>query len=85
MQLARPAAWNDFTWPPGISRSDFCDSPSPPQHQSPTMARGLNDDAYIAELLKEDAKKATKTYELVGIDAFNPRCVMSLRTRYAVA
>ncbi|KAI4647045.1 uncharacterized protein J4E78_009017 [Alternaria triticimaculans] len=37
------------------------------------MARDLNDDAYIAELLKEDAKKATKTYELVGIDAFNPR------------
>jgi len=49
------------------------------------MARDLDDDAYIAELLKEDAKNATKKYELVGIDAFNPRCVMSLRTRCAVA
>jgi hypothetical protein len=50
------------------------------------MARDLDDDAYIAELLKEDAKKATKKYELVGIDAFNPRrCVTSLRTCYAVA
>lgn len=65
--------------------SDFCAPSSPPQQQSPTMAKDLDDDAYIAELLKEDAKKATKKYELVGIDAFSPRCVMSLRTRYAVA
>ncbi|KAG9189549.1 hypothetical protein G6011_06417 [Alternaria panax] len=37
------------------------------------MAQDINDDAYVAELLKQDAKKATKTYELIGIDAFNPR------------
>ncbi|CAN9165690.1 unnamed protein product [Alternaria alternata] len=50
------------------------------------MARDIDDDAYVAELLKQDAKKATKTYELVGIDAFNPRrCVTSFRTRDAVA
>ena len=35
-----------------LARSDFCDPSSPPQQQSPTMARDLNDDAYIAELLK---------------------------------
>ncbi|KAF2856651.1 hypothetical protein T440DRAFT_5107 [Plenodomus tracheiphilus IPT5] len=34
---------------------------------------GKLDDEYVANLLKQDAKKATKTYELVGIDAFNPR------------
>jgi len=40
------------------------------------MASNINDDAYIAELLKQDAKKAANKYELVGIDAFNPRrCV----------
>lgn len=40
------------------------------------MANNIDDDAYIAELLKQDAKKAAKKYELVGIDAFNPRrCV----------
>jgi hypothetical protein len=50
------------------------------------MARDIDDDAYIADLLKLDAKKATKTYELVGIDAFNPsRCVTTFRTRDAIA
>ncbi|KAF7444367.1 hypothetical protein PtrM4_044160 [Pyrenophora tritici-repentis] len=40
------------------------------------MANNIDDDAYIAELLKQDAKTAAKKYELVGIDAFNPRrCV----------
>ena len=40
------------------------------------MANNIDDDAYIAELLKQDAKKDAKKYELVGIDAFNPRrCV----------
>ena len=58
----------------------------PPTQQPPVMARDIDDDAYVAELLKQDAKKATKTYELVGIDAFNPRrCVTSFRTRAAVA
>ncbi|CAA9965253.1 hypothetical protein PTMSG1_08612 [Pyrenophora teres f. maculata] len=37
------------------------------------MANNIEDDAYIADLLKQDAKKAAKKYELVGIDAFNPR------------
>ncbi|CAG5179039.1 uncharacterized protein ALTATR162_LOCUS9002 [Alternaria atra] len=45
------------------------------------MARDIDDDAYIAELLKQDAKKATKTYELVGIDAFNPRRMNSRAPR----
>lgn len=40
------------------------------------MQANINDDTYIATLLKEDAKNAKKKYELVGIDAFNPkRCV----------
>ena len=44
------------------------------------MAKNLDDDEYVAELLKQDAKNAKKKYELVGIDAFNPRrCVPSLR------
>lgn len=43
------------------------------------MSGGTNDDEYIAKLLVQDAKNATKKYELVGIDAFNPkRCVASL-------
>ncbi|EFQ96331.1 hypothetical protein CFE70_009040 [Pyrenophora teres f. teres 0-1] len=37
------------------------------------MANNIEDDAYIADLLKQDAKKAAKKYELVGMDAFNPR------------
>ncbi|KAF2823385.1 hypothetical protein CC86DRAFT_447768 [Ophiobolus disseminans] len=37
------------------------------------MPDNLNDDEYIANLLKQDAKNATKKYELVGIEAFNPR------------
>jgi hypothetical protein len=43
------------------------------------MAGNLDDDEYIAKLLKQDAKSAKKTYELVGLDAFNPkRCVANL-------
>lgn len=39
----------------------------------------IEDDNYVANLLKKDAEKAAKRYELVGIDAFNPkRCVPSL-------
>lgn len=42
------------------------------------MKKDLEDDEYVAELLMQDAKNATKKYELVGIDAFNPRrCVSS--------
>jgi hypothetical protein len=38
----------------------------------------IDDDESVANLLKQDAKSATKKYELVGIDAFNPkRCVTS--------
>ncbi|KAF9698910.1 hypothetical protein EKO04_003063 [Ascochyta lentis] len=32
-----------------------------------------DDDDYVAKLLAQDAKKSTKTYDLVGLDAFNPR------------
>ncbi|RYO58588.1 hypothetical protein AA0113_g7725 [Alternaria arborescens] len=53
----------------------------PPTQQPPVMARDIDDDAYVAELLKQDAKKATKTYELVGIDAFNPRRMNSRAPR----
>lgn len=43
------------------------------------MASRIHDDDYVANLLKQDAKNATKKYELVGIDAFNPkRCVANL-------
>jgi hypothetical protein len=39
----------------------------------------LEDDEYVATLLKQEAKSAKKTYELVGLDAFNPkRCVTIL-------
>ncbi|KAH7406075.1 hypothetical protein DE146DRAFT_787245 [Phaeosphaeria sp. MPI-PUGE-AT-0046c] len=37
------------------------------------MSGGTNDDEYIAELLVQDARHATKKYELVGIDAFNSK------------
>ncbi|KAH7079199.1 hypothetical protein BKA63DRAFT_260877 [Paraphoma chrysanthemicola] len=37
------------------------------------MAGDINNDEYIASLMKQDAKNATKKYELVGIDAFNPK------------
>jgi hypothetical protein len=44
-----------------------------------TMAGNLDDDEYIASILKQDAQTAKKKYELVGLDAFNPkRCVTSL-------
>ncbi|CAI6335772.1 unnamed protein product [Periconia digitata] len=33
----------------------------------------LNDDDYVVSLLKADAKNAAKKYELVGVDAFNPK------------
>lgn len=39
----------------------------------------LNDDDYVANLLKEDAKKTAKQYKMVGLDAFLPqRCVAGL-------
>jgi hypothetical protein len=45
-----------------------------------TMAGTVDDDEYVASLLKQDAQNAKKKYELVGIDAFNPkRCVESLK------
>jgi hypothetical protein len=43
-----------------------------------TMTGNIEDDEYVANLLKQDAKNATKKYDLVGIDAFNPRrCVQA--------
>jgi hypothetical protein len=40
------------------------------------MAANINDDEYVANLLKQDAKSARKKYDLVGIDAFShKRCV----------
>lgn len=42
------------------------------------MPNDMLDDQHVAELLKQEAKSAKKKYELVGIDAFNPkRCVSS--------
>jgi hypothetical protein len=39
-------------------------------------AKNLDDDEYVANLLKEDAKKTAKQYSLLGMDAFLPkRCV----------
>jgi hypothetical protein len=44
------------------------------------MPLDIDDDEYIAKLLAQDAKKTSKTYDLVGIDAFNPkRCVRSFQ------
>lgn len=44
-----------------------------------TMPFDINDDEHVAKLLAQDAKKTSKTYDLVGLDAFNPkRCVGSL-------
>jgi hypothetical protein len=44
------------------------------------MASGnLDDDDYVASLLKQDARNAAKKYEMVGLDAFLPsRCVLAL-------
>jgi len=40
------------------------------------MPHDIDDDKYVAKLLAQDAKKTAKTYDLVGLDAFNPnRCV----------
>ncbi|KAF1945128.1 hypothetical protein EJ02DRAFT_370399 [Clathrospora elynae] len=41
------------------------------------MTGDIDDDEYVAGLLKQDAKNVTKKYELVGIDAFNPRRMKS--------
>jgi hypothetical protein len=42
------------------------------------MPLDIDDDEYVAKLLAQDAMKSTKTYDLLGIDAFNPkRCVIS--------
>lgn len=46
-----------------------------PSHTS-NMPLDIDDDEYVAKLLAQDAKNTTKTYDLVGLDAFNPkRCV----------
>ncbi|KAH8714785.1 hypothetical protein GQ44DRAFT_688902 [Phaeosphaeriaceae sp. PMI808] len=37
------------------------------------MPNHIYDDEYVANLLKQDAKTATKNYELVGMDAFNSK------------
>ncbi|KAF2632631.1 hypothetical protein BU25DRAFT_79071 [Macroventuria anomochaeta] len=37
------------------------------------MPFGIDDDEYVAKLLAQDAKKMSKTYDLVGLDAFNPK------------
>jgi hypothetical protein len=48
------------------------------------MSGGMDDDEYVANLLVQDAKTSTKKYELVGIDAFNPRrCVASLSVLFS--
>jgi hypothetical protein len=43
------------------------------------MGANIDDDNFIAQLLVQDAKTATKKYELVGLDAFSSkRCVTNL-------
>ncbi|KAF1934068.1 uncharacterized protein M421DRAFT_415116, partial [Didymella exigua CBS 183.55] len=37
------------------------------------MSFDIDDDEYVAKLLAQDAKKMTKTYDLVGLDAFDPK------------
>ncbi|KAJ4325522.1 hypothetical protein N0V94_000665 [Neodidymelliopsis sp. IMI 364377] len=37
------------------------------------MPLDIDDDEYVAKLLAQDAKKSSKTYDLVGLDAFNPK------------
>ncbi|KAJ4336148.1 hypothetical protein N0V87_005584 [Didymella glomerata] len=37
------------------------------------MPLDIDDDEHVAKLLAQDAKKTTKTYSLVGLDAFNPK------------
>jgi hypothetical protein len=39
------------------------------------MSGNIDDDDYVANLLKQEAKEATKTYSLVGLDL--KRCVAS--------
>jgi hypothetical protein len=57
---------------------------SDPANPQTTMASNMDNDEYVANLLKQDAKNVTKKYELVGIDAFNPRrSVASLRQAMA--
>ena len=41
------------------------------------MADNIDDDEYVANLLKQDAADAAKQYKMVGLDAFKPaRCVL---------
>jgi hypothetical protein len=62
--------------------TDAHSSPPPTQH---AMTGNIEDDEYVASVLKQDAKNATKKYDLVGIDAFNPRrCVVSLCTGHVI-
>lgn len=44
------------------------------------MADGnIDDDEYVARLLKQDSVDASKKYNFVGLDAFQPkRCVEGL-------
>ncbi|KAJ8118000.1 hypothetical protein OPT61_g933 [Boeremia exigua] len=37
------------------------------------MPFDIDDDEYVAKLLAQDAKKTSKTYDLVGLDAFNAK------------
>ncbi|KAL1611416.1 hypothetical protein SLS59_000135 [Nothophoma quercina] len=37
------------------------------------MPFNVDDDEYVAKLLAQDAKKTSKTYDMVGLDAFNPK------------
>lgn len=37
------------------------------------MENGIDDDEYVAKLLKQDAKNTAKKYEMVGLDAFLPQ------------
>lgn len=71
-----PARWNELSGAP----SSFHAGPNVLSTATTlTMTSDIDDDEYVAGLLKQDAQNAKKKYELVGLDAFNPkRCVASL-------
>jgi hypothetical protein len=48
------------------------------------MQNAIDDDEYVAKLLKQDAKTTAKKYEMVGLDAFLPqRSVTPIALTYA--
>lgn len=74
----RPSASYEITLP----RSTFFHTTS--TFATSAMSGDMDDDEYVANILVQDAKNSTKKYELVGIDAFNPRrCVANLNVLFS--